>query len=943
MPRSLVSSRRRLTLSRASAPLLAIALAAPPLAAAGAQAGPAGDLETRIAARQELAQLVRRARAAQVDLSRGFTADSLRAALADGATTPRAAASATIPIVDDARVKRTTASGTVTSTGGARIKGASVQAYMLTSSGGFQYVGVATTNPKGAFTIRSLPLGTYTFIASQSGYVDQVFSGVNCGAGDSCSLQNATRVTLAKAPRKGIDFRLTAARRVTVSLVDRGTGAPLPYGSVQVHDGTASTSLGADANGRVTFDALDGTLWLTGFAPGHVTVLGDGRPCYYGICATTAGPPIQLQGNASFTLALPASAVLRGRVTRARDGVPLPDLLVAVGHAGVPAFNTWVYAFTDADGRYAIEVPAGGYDVAVTDFYDGLGFDDRDLDVRDEMWPATACPDLLCASLDRIRVAAGETRDGLDFALPDGATIDARLVDGATGQPVTGATVFLIDGAGYEIGYGSPDADGRVHLDGLPTGRSYFYVAGGGRIVQIADDLLCPSFSCDLANAHEIRIQGTEAIDLGDVALRAGGRIQGAIVDADTGAPVRGLLVRALTRNYRRGAGSSRTNQAGAFNLSGLPADRYWLEIVADANTPAQSRDYVQTIVPGIPCPGRVCSFAGAGSIQVGDGETVSGIGAAVRRGGSISGSALAPDGSPLAFGQVVIEDAAGNTVVQTTADGAGFYHAGGLPDGAWYARTGYFSGAVGARWNGHLCPLGSCSGGDPIVVANGGSVDGIDIVSGVEQGRISGRLVDGATGEGASGCTAFAVDAQGAFQGTSDVTGPSGEFLIAALPARDDLRVVGNCPYNGYLDRAHASVPCPTWDRACPAGNGATVFSLANGQEVDGLEIALSAAATLGGRVTAAANGQPIPFVGVEVYDGTGRLVSRSSTDLAGRWRSRGLPAGSYRAATVGTLDYTDRVFGGGACEAGCNPASGGAITLGSSAVTNVDFSLSP
>lgn len=79
-----------------------------------------------------------------------------------------------------------------------------------------------------------------------------------------------------------------------------------------------------------------------------------------------------------------------------------------------------------------------------------------------------------------------------------------------------------------------------------------------------------------------------------------------------------------------------------------------------------------------------------------------------------------------------------------------------------------------------------------------------------------------------------------------------------------------------------------------------------------------------------------------VEVYDASGRLAGSATSNSLGVYAIDGLPAGDYFARTRNNLGFEDRLFGGSACGAGCNPLGGTAIAVPASAqIADVDFVL--
>lgn len=104
-------------------------------------------------------------------------------------------------------------------------------------------------------------------------------------------------------------------------------------------------------------------------------------------------------------------------------------------------------------------------------------------------------------------------------------------------------------------------------------------------------------------------------------------------------------------------------------------------------------------------------------------------------------------------------------------------------------------------------------------------------------------------------------------------------------------------------------------------------------------------------GIVTREANGQPIEFRRVEIWDADGSFVTSTETDFDGIYVVVGLAPGTYFASTApffsgeGLVDelYDDLPCPGGAPQ-GCNPTAGTPIVVpAGDIVTGIDFALGP
>lgn len=87
---------------------------------------------------------------------------------------------------------------------------------------------------------------------------------------------------------------------------------------------------------------------------------------------------------------------------------------------------------------------------------------------------------------------------------------------------------------------------------------------------------------------------------------------------------------------------------------------------------------------------------------------------------------------------------------------------------------------------------------------------------------------------------------------------------------------------------------------------------------------------------------GNPLALITIRVFDASGTLAGIAQTNSVGVYRLDGLPAGNYFARTLNDFGYEDRLFGGAACGAGCNPLSGSPIVVpAATQIQSIDFTL--
>ncbi len=259
------------------------------------------------------------------------------------------------------------------------------------------------------------------------------------------------------------------------------------YASLDVFDRFESSG----ADGVARFEGLSGDGWA--FVDPQPTRLG-------GVVWKRVTLPAA--GEVAVEIVLPTGRTIRGRVTDARTGAGIPGARVAIGWTMSSPVST------DAEGRYEI-----------------LGWHD-----------AQGADDLHAAAEGYARsgVTVGE-RETADFALTRSDAAIGRVVD-ATGRPLPGVLVGCVD-----VGDHAGSVEGDVNATGT-TGRDGRFRLGDLRhgtrhsLVFLGEGLARTLLDVPAAEAEG------SVLDVGDVVLRAGRRIEGRVLDAD-GRPVIGQQV----------------------------------------------------------------------------------------------------------------------------------------------------------------------------------------------------------------------------------------------------------------------------------------------------------------------------------------------------------------------------------------------------------------
>jgi hypothetical protein len=268
---------------------------------------------------------------------------------------------------------------------------------------------VTVTGAAGPVTVTGGPAGG--FLAE----VDPGTHRVIAQVGEETGAAEGDVVVAAGAHARGVEVQLGAPARIAG--VVRSAAGPVAGAAVSASLAGAGAPLAqavTDTNGRYDLGGLaPGSYWVV------ITVGGRARANYPGI-TLRAGERFPL--NAS--LADPSA--VEGTVTDA-NGAPVTGALVSAGggwfRAGGGRGDAPLAARTDAAGHYRLEgVPGGPLRIAAR---------------RDDASPA---------STQMVTVEEGGTAHA-DLVLADGAVVTGLVID-ARGNPIPGANVAAMDGAG---------------------------------------------------------------------------------------------------------------------------------------------------------------------------------------------------------------------------------------------------------------------------------------------------------------------------------------------------------------------------------------------------------------------------------------------------------------------------------------------------------------
>ena len=305
---------------------------------------------------------------------------------------------------------------------------------------------------------------------------------------------------------------------------------------------------------------------------------------------------------------------------------------------------------------------------------------------------------------------------------------------------------------------------------------------------------------------------------------------------------------------------------------------------------------------------------------------------------GSISGTVI-DGGTGLALSNqfVYIFDSGVNFIESAVTDGSGNYTAGGLATGT-YLSTVAASGYYQQIYNGINC-TSSCNigGGTAINVTDGSNTANINFSLTATSARIAGTVTALSGGTPLPNVLVLAFDSNNNVVGVGSADS-TGHYTAPVPAAGTYFARTSNNVYPGLLDQLYNGIDCAS----CVPNTG-TPISVAAGGTTNGINFALrSTVGLISGTVTDAGTTLPIANATVEVFDGSGNLVTTGTTDGTGTYTTfNGLTAGNY-FAFINLANYIPQLYNGIDCLAGCAPTGGTAIAVTAGNTTSgVNFAL--
>ncbi len=628
---------------------------------------------------------------------------------------------------------------------------------------------------------------------------------------------------------------------------------------------------------------------------------------------------------------------ISGVVTEATTGDAIYDTRVEIriretgGYAGS--------AYTDSNGAYTVSGLSGGVYVAVTEYSD---------EHLDELWDDHPCHDSCDVTTgDPIDVFEGRVTSGIDFGLLRAGAISGRLRDAETGEVLAGFEVRVDDMSGSSAGYAYTDAAGRYTVGGLSPGVHFAYTDGYEYRNEVYDDIPClPHWPyCEPEDGTPIQVVAEEVVQGIDFDLDRLGSISGALVDASSGMPIQFAEVRFYDATGDSVEWAS-TDEIGQYLAGGFAEGTYFV-------TTDLYSGYRNEVFDDIPCSGSGggdCDPLGGTPVSVSLGETTPGIDFALDPLGVFTGQVIDElSGTGIPFVEVRSWTQSGGWSEDGRSNALGVYVVEDLADGSYFATTDADDGHLNELYDDLPCWGSSGPGcdpttGTPIAVALGEVTSGIDFALALG-GAVAGSLADAFTGDPIMSRRVELWSASGTLVGYID-TDTFGNYRIDTLPG--GLYFVSSHTFGDYLDELYDDLPCPGGaPDGCDPTTG-TPISVTAGVTTAGVDIDLVLRGGLSGSIMASSSGEPLPGVGIDVWDDGGQHVATGATNVAGVYQVD-LSSGYFYVSTDVGHGYRDEIYDDVPCPDGpailglCDPLSGNPVevTGANPAVRGIDFVL--
>src|SRR6185295_4981805 len=164
-----------------------------------------------------------------------------------------------------------------------------------------------------------------------------------------------------------------------------------------------------------------------------------------------------------------------------------------------------------------------------------------------------------------------------------------------------------------------------------------------------------------------------------------------------------------------------------------------------------------------------------------------------------------------------------------------------------------------------------------------------------------------------------------------------AGIYTLVGLPVGSYY--VGRNTKQSRITQLYNGVVCVQCDVTT---SGGTLVPVTANTVTPNINFALPAGGSIGGTITNAVGGAPIPNVRAQLFSSTGVPMGSFSSNASGVYTTSGLPPGTYYVRTGAAPNFIDKLWNNIPCP--CTVTAGTPIVVtGTASVTGINFALSP
>lgn len=702
----------------------------------------------------------------------------------------------------------------------------------------FSFPECVSSGAGGAYAITRLSSGDYSVEFSAPGFVEQYYREAETSS-------EAEKLNLAAgAILSEVNATLQPGGSILGRVTSASNGEPL-------HEVQVCAYPESEGSGGCARTNSGGEYAITGLATAEYTVSfsAGGYPSQYYAGTFSSGKAVHVRATSGHTTesiddALVKGGAISGAISSESSGAPLEGITACVS----PPRSASICVQSGAGGSYTISGLAPG--LYAVSFGPSGGY-------------------LQTSSPHKVTVSSEATSNGVNAVMQLGGQISGHVIEAASGAPLSGVRVCADAEDEYTGLFGScveTDAHGDYTITGLSSGE--WAVEFSPRSQALAQQFFKGAESIE--EAAPVSVTAGNAAEGVDAALTGGGQISGVLTNV-AGTPLEGVEVCAsLVSEEPYVRRCADTGAGGIYSVSALASGRYR---VAFSD---YSKGYTSQYYPGVHWPVL------ATPVSVTAGADHVGVDATLHTGGRVSGVVSdAATGLPLAGIEACMRAIAPEGEL-----------AGGLfPSCAVTSASGHYelSGLAPGEYEASFSPpnRGFAKQVQKVIVVAEGAGSNVDSAM-APGGRISGQVTDetGGSIQGAEVCAAATVSERSV--GNCARTNAKGEYTITELEAAS---------YKVHFEVFRRNYATQYYSGASRASQASPV-TIGAGGEATGIDAQMKAGSQIAGRVTSAADGEPLEFAYVCAWseaEGEAGPSQCASTETNGEYTIMGLSSGNY------------------------------------------------